>query len=154
MSKHERVAAFVDTLASSKKGRHHPCYEGFFTCFNSAEYYEAHDVLEHLWLDCSDENHRFYKGLIQIAGAFVHMKKQRARPQHPTDGRRLRPAFRLLDLGIRHIEPFGPSHMDLDVARLCAMCREWQTQLEEGSFLKNPWLPDSGPRIELVITDR
>jgi hypothetical protein len=31
-------------------------------------------VLEHLWLDCRDSNHLYFKGLIQIAGAFVHLK--------------------------------------------------------------------------------
>ena len=28
----------------------HPCYVGYFRCWNEQRYYEAHDVLEHLWL--------------------------------------------------------------------------------------------------------
>jgi hypothetical protein len=31
-------------------------------------------VLEQLWLECRDENRLYFKGLIQIAGAFVHLK--------------------------------------------------------------------------------
>jgi hypothetical protein len=61
--KHHRVAAFVDSLSKTSESSHHPCYSGYFTCFNVGDYYEAHDVLEHLWLECSDDNHNFYKGL-------------------------------------------------------------------------------------------
>jgi len=150
MSKHARVVAFVQTLDTPLAGGHHPCYTGYFTCFNAGDYYEAHDVLEHLWLECSDSNHHFYKGLIQIAGAFVHLKKQHARPWHPTDGRRMQPAVRLFALGMGNISPYGPVHMDLDVASLCAMCRTWQSLIEQSAFTKNPWSPGSGPRIALI----
>jgi len=45
MSKHARVAAFVKTL-EEQAGYFHPCYEGYFQCFNAGDYYEAHDVLD------------------------------------------------------------------------------------------------------------
>ena len=76
MKKHDRISAFVETLEASETTAFHPCYAGYFECFNQGDYYEAHDVLEHLWLECRDENHLYFKGLIQIAGAFVHLKKQ------------------------------------------------------------------------------
>jgi hypothetical protein len=151
--KHHRVAAFVDSLSKTSESSHHPCYSGYFTCFNVGDYYEAHDVLEHLWLECSDDNHNFYKGLIQIAGAFVHLKKQHSRPDHPVDGRRLHPAARLLSLGSRNIAPYGPVHMDLDIQRLCAVCCEWKYGIERHAFSKNPWNPDSKPAITLLNTD-
>ena len=48
---------------------------GWLECFNSGEFYEAHDVLEDLWLEERETlNANFYKGLIQLAGAFVHLK--------------------------------------------------------------------------------
>src|SRR5450759_2239 len=58
-----------------------PRYAGYFTLFNRQKFYEAHDVLENLWLPGrhgADGN--FYKGLIQLAGAFVHLQKNRLRP--------------------------------------------------------------------------
>lgn len=152
MSKHERISAFVESLESSQSGLH-PCYAGYFECFNRGDYYEAHDVLEHLWLECRDENHLYFKGLIQVAGAFVHLKKQHARPWHPTDGRRLHPAARLLALGIKNIAPFGPIHMDLDIEAVCALCTGWREQILASDFRINPWQPAAGPRLELQKSD-
>ena len=100
----------------------HPCYTGWFTCFNAGDYYEAHDVLEHLWLKTDGPDHAFYKGLIQLAGAFVHFKKQRLRPEHPKDGARLAPAGRLLALARQNIAPYGPVHLRLDVEGVCRLC--------------------------------
>jgi hypothetical protein len=75
-------------------------YAGFFHCFNQGLYFEAHDVLEELWLagGKTGENYAFYKGLIQWAGAFVHLQKGR-----------LRPAVALFDLAATNLpdEPLG-----------------------------------------------
>lgn len=124
-------------------------YELYFTLFNAGEYYEAHDVLEHLWLSCGDSHARFYKGLIQIAGAFVHLRKQFLRPEHPKDGRRLRPACRLLALGTSNISPFGPEHMGLDIGNLCAICGDLVRKIEESGFGYNPWTPQQKPSVRL-----
>src|SRR5438045_3475396 len=44
-------------------------YVGFFRCFNAQLYYEAHDVLEEVWLPIRGQPQaRFYQGLIQTAG--------------------------------------------------------------------------------------
>lgn len=126
-----------------------PAYTAYFDCFNAGEYYEAHDVLEHLWLGCTTPDARFYKGLIQIAGAFVHLKKQFERPLHPKDGRRLRPAARLFALGIANIEPSAPHHLGLDVAALVQTCRAIAGQLRSSEFTTNPWSPNHLPHISL-----
>jgi hypothetical protein len=151
MRKHERITAFVETLAGSTGSNFHPCYAGYFECFNRGDYYEAHDVLEHLWLDCRDANYLYFKGLIQIAGAFVHMKKQYARPEHPTDGRRLHPAARLLVLGMKNLAPFGPAHMGLEVESVCRLCGDWRDLIESSCYRENPWRPGTGPILSLQI---
>src|SRR5882757_6923511 len=111
--KADRIEAYVTSLGMEGTA-FDPCYLGYFACFNSQEYYEAHDVLEHLWLQGRDDgNYAFYKGLIQLAGAFVHLKKQRARPGHPKDGRRLHPAVRLFALAEKNLTPYGPAHLGL-----------------------------------------
>jgi hypothetical protein len=127
-----------------------PHYVGWFTCFNSGAYYEAHDVLEHLWLRTHDGNHAFFKGLIQIAGAFVHLRRQHERPSHPKDGARLRPAARLFALGLRHLLPYRPVHMRLNVTSVCALCEAHMAAIESSDFRRNPWDPARLPRIELV----
>lgn len=149
MKKSERITNFVAGLAASHPGGWPVEYRAFFTCFNAGDYYEAHDVLEHLWLACRDGNALFYKGLIQIAGAYVHLRKQHLRPDHPKDGRRLRPAVRLFQLGVSNLEPYGPEHLGLGVARLCADCRSTAAEIEAGDFARNPWRPERTPQLEL-----
>ncbi len=129
--------------------RYHFCYLGYFVCFNRGDYYEAHDVLEHLWLSERDGAGVFHKGLIQLAGAFVHMRKQFLRPGHPTDGRRLAPAYRLLGLAARNLEPFGPEFWELDVAGLCRLGSQYRGALKRGGFQANPWSPNHLPRLHL-----
>ena len=112
MKKHDRMTAFVASLDTDPALAANPCYQGYFRCFNDGLYYEAHDVLEHLWLGNGrdDANHAFYKGLIQVAGAFVHLRKQYEHPAHAKHGRRLRPAVRLFALAQANLTPYGPRH--------------------------------------------
>lgn len=127
----------------------HPCYAGWFRCFNAGDYYEAHDVLEQLWLRTDGADSGFFKGLIQLAGAFVHLKKQHARPTHAKDGKRLAPAARLFALALGNLEPREPHHMGLDVAAVCRLAREWRDEIVRGEYLINPWKPDALPVISL-----
>ena len=113
------------------------------------EYYEAHDVLEHLWLRTTGREYAFYKGLIQLAGAFVHLQKHFARPTHPKDGRRLQPAARLFVLAKSNLAPLSPLFMGLDVAAVCAFAEHWCAAIEQGSFARNPWNPDALPTLSL-----
>ncbi len=150
MKKFDRMEAFIASLDVQTAHELHPCYAGYFVCFNAGEYYEAHDVLEHLWLQCEDANELFYKGLIQVAGAFVHLRKQHLRPEHPKDGKRLAPASRLFDLAASNIEPFGPHHLHLDVAGLAALCRDQASAIRASNFSRNPWHPDRRPTLTLT----
>ena len=108
-------------------------------------------MLEHLWLECNDSNLLFYQGLIQIAGGFVHLRRQFLRPNHPKDGRKLNPACRLLDLGVFKIREFGPRHMGLDVKGLCVFCETLARDIENSGFQTNPWNPEALPQIRLSL---
>ncbi|MEQ1852563.1 MAG: DUF309 domain-containing protein [Chthoniobacteraceae bacterium] len=143
--KSNRIETLLAGLGNGPGGdgvAHEPRYVGWFTCFNSGEYYEAHDVLENLWLQTQGADHAFFKGLIQVAGAFVHLRKQFERPQHAKDGVRLRPA--------RHLAPYRPFHHRLDVASVCALCEAHIAAIEASAFTRNPWEPARAPRIELT----
>jgi hypothetical protein len=124
-------------------------YAGYFACFNRQEYYEAHDVLEHLWLRTRDGNHAFFKGLIQLAGAFVHLQKQYRRPHHPKDAGRARPAARLFQLAAGNLERYRPVHMRLDVEAVWTMSVDLAGEIERTEY-RNPWTPESAPRLELL----
>jgi hypothetical protein len=150
MKKFDRMEAFVRELDGRAVGADlHPCYVGYFTCFNRGDYYEAHDVLEHLWLQDAGSDEAFFRGLIQIAGAFVHLRKQFLAPDHRIDGRRLRPASRLFRLGIKNVKPYPPIHHRLNVAALIQLCDEYLADLESTGFSVNPWHPDRRPTLNL-----
>jgi predicted metal-dependent hydrolase len=149
MKKGDRIEAFVESLRVDDASGLPACYVGYFHCFNAGQYYEAHDVLEHLWLQRNDGNHAFYKGLIQFAGAFVHLQKQYRRPDHPTDGRRMRPAVRLFALALKNLSHYPATHMGLDVARVREMCHDLSDRIKASAYALNPWKPDSGPLLEL-----
>src|SRR5262245_53413568 len=86
----------------------HPYYRAFFSCWNQQRYYEAHDVLEQLWLNTGSPEADFFKGLIQAAGAFVHLQKHFEHPSHTKHSRRLSPAARLFRLAERNLANFAP----------------------------------------------
>ena len=147
MKKGEKIQAFVESLGGVSA--HDACYEGYFVCFNDQKYYEAHDVLEHLWLKEQGPSHQFFKGLIQLAGAFVHLQKQYRRPEHPTDGRRLRPAWRLFKLAHTNLEPYLPTFLDLDVRSVLELCLKNMLAIEGAEFKTNPWSPVAAPTLAL-----
>ena len=130
------LIAKVTAVDQARGGEFDPHYIGFFECFNRQMYYEAHDVLEELWLGTKGELHGFYKGLIQLAGAFVHLEKGR-----------LNPAARLLRLSLGNLEAKGKVVEGLDVAELRARMRRWLTELEESDYTKNPYHPAKPPNL-------
>jgi predicted metal-dependent hydrolase len=114
-------------------------YLGYFECFNRQLYFEAHDVLEELWLaQRQGPNYAFYKGLIQLAGAFVHLKKNR-----------LRPAAALFKLADANLEKYPASHEQLRVDKVCALIHDWQHRLEKGNFELNPLIHGHEPELKL-----
>jgi predicted metal-dependent hydrolase len=150
MKKQDRITAFVQQLGADPAHALDPHYLGYFTCFNAQEYYEAHDVLEHLWLRQRDGDHLFFKGLIQVAGAFVHLQKQYLHPTHPKHAPRLRPAVRLFRLGIKNLTPYSPRHLQLDVTGLLRLCEQQVAAILAEDYQRNPWHPAQAPHLHLL----
>jgi len=143
MRKHERIAAQTEGLAAC--GGYHPCYLEYFRLFNAQKYYEAHDVLEHIWLGSDGERYLFYKALIQFAGGFVHLQHHHREPAHRIHGRRLRPAARLFR---RSAELFGELPDDYEglvIAEVVTMALATAGELESAGFAANPWHPERAP---------
>ena len=116
-------------------------YLGYFECFNRQLYFEAHDVLEELWLaQRNGPNYSFYKGLIQLAGAFVHLQKNR-----------LRPAAALFKLADANLQKYPIVHERLHVDEVRVLIGRWQRQLETGKFEKNPLAAGAEPVLQLEM---
>jgi predicted metal-dependent hydrolase len=115
-------------------------YLAFFECFNRQLFYEAHEVLEKLWLpNRHDPSSAFYKGLIQLAGAFVHLQKGRPAP-----------AASLLKLARANLQKFPAVHERLDVASVIQLADAWLAQIESGALNSTPFTAARAPQIHLL----
>jgi predicted metal-dependent hydrolase len=155
MSKGERISQFVrqlegDDVDLSGDVANHPFYRAFFRCWNEQRYYEAHDVLEQVWLNRDSDDDNFFKGLIQAAGAFVHLRKNFEHPTHAKHSRRLRPAVKLFELAEKNLSTFAPRRHALDVSALLDLLRATRQKIIDSDFETNPWSPKNAPKLELT----
>jgi hypothetical protein len=156
MNKGQRISRLVEELSGALADQatdeiaEHPCYAGFFRCWNEQRYYEAHDVLEHLWLRTKSDDANYFKGLIQAAGGFVHLQKQHARPTHPKDGRRMYPAVRLFRLAEKNLAPYEPVRHRFDVTGFLRLVRRQVEAILMSEHQRNPWTPATAPKISLL----
>jgi predicted metal-dependent hydrolase/predicted DCC family thiol-disulfide oxidoreductase YuxK len=138
-SKGKRIAAMAEQF---RDGNLDPHYSGYFELFNGQKFYEAHDVLEHIWLkDKHGSNGNFYKGLIQLAGAFVHLQKNR-----------LRPSAALFKLARTNLGKYPRVHEQLDVVAVLDLIADWLRQLESQDFTVNPLTAENAPQLSLQPT--
>src|SRR5207248_1351980 len=97
-------------------------------------------VLEELWLPQRNEpNGRFYKGLIQLAGAFVHLQKNR-----------LRPAAALFKLAEANLQFYPATHQRLDLKQAHSLIQLWLNRLESADFTLNPLANCAAPSLCLL----
>lgn len=157
MTKDQRISRLVEELGGAPAGERseeiaeHPYYLGFFRCWNEQRYYEAHDILEHLWLRTKSEDANYFKGLIQAAGGFVHLQKQFARPEHPKDGRRMYPAVRLFRLAEKNLRSFAPVRHRFDIDDFLGLLGRQIDAILGSNHTRNPWSPETAPRIALEL---
>jgi predicted metal-dependent hydrolase len=118
-------------------------YVGFFRCFNAQLYYEAHDVLEEVWLPIrGTPQAKFYQGLIQMAGGFVHLQKGR-----------LGPAERLFALASLNFEPYPACHAGIDLDSVRSLCREYRQAVLDSGQTINPWSKETAPKLALPMLE-
>jgi hypothetical protein len=152
MNKGERISRMVQSLegkGASTTIAENGFYRAYFRLWNEHDYYQAHDVLEHIWLETTTDDARYFKGLIQAAGAFVHLKKQFEHPTHPKHGRRLQPAVRLFRLALKNLSEYGPIRHGFDVAGFRQLLEANVNEILQSDYKKNPWSPERAPKLEL-----
>lgn len=117
MGKSEHVKQLLET--AGVEGPRGP-YLAYFHFFNRQQFYEAHDILEWLWLqERQGPDNNFYKALIQLAGAFVHLQKGRVKP-----------AAALFKLSRSYLEHYPGMHHELDVRRVIELIDDWLRRLD------------------------
>jgi len=105
---------------------------GFIDCFNRQAYFEAHDVLEELWLVTQGEQRDFYKGLIQTAAVFLKLQQAKSAA-----------AARLAQRAAGHLEKYRPVCDQLNVDEIL----EWLRDVGHG---RNTVADGTPPRLELL----
>ena len=83
--------------------------------FNTGRYFEAHEVLERLWLAADGSDRELYQGVLQGAVGLHHEAR----------GNR-KGAESMLAKGVARLTPLAPSRLGLDVARLLDDVRAFQ----------------------------
>jgi predicted metal-dependent hydrolase len=135
--KSARVAKLIEDCQGRDLDAH---YIAYFECFNRGLFYEAHEVLEQLWLpERGKPNGAFYQGLIQLAGAFVHLQKNRAQP-----------AVSLLRLAAANLERYPFIHEHLDMRDVRALIDDWLGRLESQGGAGNPLSASNAPHLSLL----
>jgi predicted metal-dependent hydrolase len=89
--------------------------------FNSAQFFEAHEHWEEVWLETPAPDKTFLQGLIQVAAAFHHYTRENRRGTQT-----------LLEAGLTKLEPFPSVHWGLEIAPLRECVRQWLTALAIG----------------------
>jgi predicted metal-dependent hydrolase len=137
--KSAKIAELIEQCRGHALDAH---YLGYFECFNRQLFYEAHDVLEELWLDDrKGPNDAFYKGLIQLAGAFVHLQKNRVRP-----------SAALLKLARANLEKYPAVHQHLNVGQVLKVIDAWLELIGSQEFAVNPLGSTNPPRLGLLTS--
>jgi predicted metal-dependent hydrolase len=136
-----KKSANIAQLVAAFRGRDLDArYLAYFHCFNRQLFYEAHDALEELWLaDRSGPNSAFYKGLIQLAGAFVHVQKSRPGP-----------AGALLRLAHANLKNYSPIHHQLDLTAVVSLIEDWSLQLESSPTDIRRLAIENPPKLALL----
>ena len=75
--------------------------------FNAGRYFEAHEVLERLWLAAEGLDRDLYQGVLQVAVGLHHEAR----------GNR-KGAASMLAKGVSRLAPLAPSRLGVDVAGL------------------------------------
>ena len=106
-------------------------------CFNSGDFFEAHEHWESVWLAAPELEKTFLQALIQVAASFHHWQRN----NYEGTTSLLRSALRRLDL-------YPGAYAGVAVAPLRAAIRMWLQALEASPRSPFPVIP----RLELTTT--
>jgi uncharacterized protein len=89
-------------------------------CYESGEFFLAHEHWESVWLKCEEPEKTFLQALIQITAAFHHFQRNN-----------FRGAASLLRGALRRLDAFPAAHGGIEVETVRASVRAWLMALDE-----------------------
>lgn len=88
--------------------------------FNDEAFFEAHDMLEDLWMDIRGSERSFFQGLIQLVIGFYHLSMD-----NPVG------ATHLLERALDKLEAYAPAHRDVQLAPLMKTVRQTLARIDK-----------------------
>ena len=88
--------------------------------FNANHFFECHETLEDIWRAERRPLRQFYKGVIQVAAGFHHLRRNN-----------FKGTVNKLESGTRYLEPFQPRYLGIDVQRLIEEARGCRSTILE-----------------------
>jgi predicted metal-dependent hydrolase len=89
-------------------------------CYESGEFFLAHEHWESVWLKCEEPEKTFLQGLIQITAAFHHLHRKN-----------FKGAASLLRRALRRLDAFPAVYGGIEVEAVRKSVREWMRALDE-----------------------
>jgi predicted metal-dependent hydrolase len=87
--------------------------------FNAGEYYEAHETLEHAWMDEEGPIRDLYRGILQVAVAYYQIRRENYRG-----------ALKMFLRSLQWLEPLPDVCQGIDVGKFREDSRKARQQLE------------------------
>lgn len=81
--------------------------------FNTREFFECHETLEHVWQEYRKDDRELIQGIIQISVGYYHLLRKNSVG-----------ALKLLKRGVWRVEKFAPIYFDLDLVPFIANVSE------------------------------
>jgi len=88
--------------------------------FNTHRFFECHETLEDIWRAEPRSLRQFYKGIIQVAAGFHHLRRNNWKG-----------TVNKLESGTRYLEPFRPRYLGVDIQRLIEEARRCRSAIVE-----------------------
>jgi predicted metal-dependent hydrolase len=131
----DKAAAALASFEGDEIDAH---YLAYFELFDQHCFFEAHEVLEQLWLPARTQPEgAFYKALIQLAGGFVHAQKSR-----------LGPARALFKLSLANLGSYPEIYQGFAVGSLRRLLAQWLLRLEPiRPALPGDFSPADAPKL-------
>jgi uncharacterized protein len=99
-------------------------------CYESGEFFLAHEHWEAIWLKCEEPEKTFLQALIQITAAFHHLQRGN-----------FIGAASLLRAALGRLDAFPAAFGGIEVEDLRASVRAWLLALEREDLLLRPPIP-------------
>ena len=98
----------------------HPLARDGFRLYDKGEYYEAHEPLEHAWMETSSPERDLYQGILQIGLAYFQISRGNYRG-----------ALKMFSRGHRNLSPLPELYLGINIRKFQENARHVENKMRE-----------------------